>query len=216
MGPARLASRIGLSVAVLAAVTALGALAGFRLAGPGRPAAAVPTTADSLGPSAAATARAYPMAVTITVRDAGGRTLLRAPVGALDPVPTAGGFAPVDPPRWRQAVWVRYRPLVRPTDPARGTSYVYGHACHHHDCAFTALKDARRGGTVVVTGDGRQVVYRITSTSDDYPKSGPGSLAQQRNGVANRNVADRLVLITCAYDSGDVSLNNFVVVARRA
>jgi hypothetical protein len=156
------------------------------------------------------------MAVTITVRTPDGRTLLRAPVGALDPVRSAGGFAPVNPPRWRQAVWVRYRPLVRPTNPAHGTSYVYGHACHHHECAFTALAKAQRGGTVVVTGDGRRVTYRITSTSDDYPKAGPGSLAERRDGVANRNVADRLVLITCAYERGDVSLNNFVVVARRA
>jgi hypothetical protein len=71
-----------------------------------------------------------------------------------------------------------------------------------------------RGGTVVVDAGERQVVYRITATAADYPKSGPGSLATLRNGVADRTVARRIVLVTCAYERDDVSLNNFVVVGR--
>jgi hypothetical protein len=87
--------------------------------------------------------------------------------------------------------------------------------CRHHVCAFTALARAGRGGPVVVESGGRTTRYRITSTSSDFPKSGPGSLADRTTGVADRSVRNRLVLVTCDYDGGDVSLSNFVVVGTR-
>ena len=212
------------AVAFLVVVTALGAVLGFRMAGPGRGDSMRSAIAsDAVGPSSAGTSMSAAPSrssastgIAIVVRDQAGRAILRTRVGALDPERTGrASFAPVNPPRWNEAVWVRYRPLVPPIDTRRGTSYVYGHACHHHVCAFTELSRARPGGTIVVTGNGRTTTYRITGTSDDYPKSGPGSLAELRRGVANRSVPHRIVLITCAYERGDVSLNDFVVVGTR-
>lgn len=218
----------GLRAAVFVLVlAAAGAVAGFRLAAPGHaaqrggaPLAAAP--ADRL-PAAASRAAAPPGGhslrggvVHLAVRAPDGRPILTTTVGDLAPVAAAGGgFAPIDPPHWNQAVWVRYRPLVPPTDTARGTSYVYGHACHHHTCSFTDLFHAVPGGSITVTQGGRAVRYRIVRTSAAFPKTGPGSLAARRSGVANRSVPHRLVLVTCAYESGDVSLDNFVVVATR-
>jgi hypothetical protein len=147
------------------------------------------------------------------VRAADGRAILTTAVGAFDPVRAGDGYRPIDPPSWDRAVWVRYRPLVPPTDTADGTSYVYGHACRHHSCSFTELFRAAPGGSVTIDADGRRVEYRITSVSAAYPKTGPGSLAELRGGVADRSVARRLVLITCGYDGGDVSRTNVVVVA---
>ena len=202
-------------------LAAAGAVAGVRLTAPG---GAAPRTNASAGAASTAAdeavAREREVAVAggpvhLTVRAADGRPILATTVGALAPVRTGGGYAPIDPPHWNQAVWVRYRPLIPPTDTAHGTSYVYGHACHHHRCAFTRLFHATRGGSITVTQDGRAIRYQIVRTSADFPKSGPGSLAARTSGVADRSVPRRLVLITCAYESGDVSLNNFVVIARR-
>ena len=55
---------------------------------------------------------------------------------------------PVDPPHstaaeWNTAVWVKQS--AYPSAQSAGTSYIYGHACHHHQCPFTRLKDARVG-----------------------------------------------------------------------
>jgi len=85
MGRARLAS----GLAVIAVVTALGALAGFRLAGPERRPAPGRTAAEALGPSAAASTHAYPMAVTITVRSKVSRVPLRRVANGF----AAPGFA---------------------------------------------------------------------------------------------------------------------------
>ena len=200
-------------------LAAAGAVTGVRLTAPGgaAPHTGVPSASTPAG-TAVARGREVPVtggAAHLTVRASDGRLILATTVGALTPVRTAGGYAPIDPPRWNQAVWARYRPLIPPTDTAHGTSYVYGHACHHHTCAFTELFRATRGGSITVAQGGRSVRYRIVRTSADFPKSGPGSLAARTSGVADRSVSRRLVLITCAYETGDVSLNNFVVVARR-
>jgi hypothetical protein len=203
---------------------------GTHLAAPDRRAAAdqpsssIPTGNGSRVPDrAAAASRAEgnggpgdrATSVRLSVLSPTGRRLLTTVVDRLDPVRAGAGYAPVDPPVWNHAVWVRYRPLVPPTDTTRGTSYVYGHACHHHVCAFTALAGAARGGWIVVRSGAATVRYRITNTSADYPKSGPGSLAARTGGVANRGITHRIVLVTCAYDRGDVSLSNFVVVGTR-
>jgi hypothetical protein len=164
----------------------------------------------------APTARSHGSPIRLVVRAADGRTVLNSTVGVVDPKRvTGGGYAPIDPPAWDQAVWVRYRPLVAPDDTSDGTSYVYGHACHHHVCAFTRLDQVRPGASIVVDAGARSTRYVVTRTSAAYPKSGPRSLANRTSGVADRSIANRLVLITCAYETGDVSLNNFVVVAVR-
>ena len=104
---------------------------------------------------------------------------------------------------------------MSPADTTHGTAYLYGHACHHHVCAFTRLHRVDVGGTVTVRHGDTATTYRVTSASAAYPKQGEGSLADRRSGVANRAVPNRLVLVTCAYEQGDLSLNNFVVIARR-
>ena len=166
---------------------------------------AVPGPPPPLAPSGTA--------LRLVVRAASGQPILATTVGAFDPVAAGGGYAPIDPPLWNQAVWVRYRPLVQPTDTAHGTSYVYGHACRHHVCAFTDLARAARGGSITVARGAQSITYRVESVSAGYPKTGPGSLAELRGGVADRSVPRRLVLVTCDYGSDDVSRNNVVVVA---
>lgn len=187
---------------------------------PAPAAAAGPSTVATAGPGAPHTAPAPPathagsvLALTITNPD--GHVVLTTRIGQVDPVREAGGFAPIDPPAWNQAVWVRYRPLISPADTDRGTSYVYGHACHHHVCAFTRLARVTEGASIVVRTGGSQARYVVTRTSANFPKEGPGSLADRSSGVADRSVGHRLVLITCAYERGDLSLNNFVVIAKR-
>jgi hypothetical protein len=211
----------GFSAAAFVLVLATaGAVAGVRLTAPGDAARrGAPSVSARAGDAVAPVQREVPLpggVMDLTVRAPDGRLILTTTVGALAPVAVGDGYAPIDPPRWNQAVWVRYRPLVPPMDTTRGTSYVYGHACHHHTCAFTDLFHAAGGGSITLSQGARVVRYRIVRTSADFPKSGAGSLAARTSGVANRSVPDRLVLITCAYESGDVSLNNFVVVASRA
>lgn len=207
------------AAAFVLVLAAAGAVAGVRLAAPDRPTAhgSASSVATPTGTRTAA-ASEVPLSggvVHLTVRAPDGGLILTTTVGALTPTAAGSGYAPIDPPHWNQAVWARYRPLVPPTDTAHGTSYVYGHACHHHTCAFTELFRATPGGSITVTQGARSQQFRIVGASAGFPKSGPGSLAARRSGVANRSVPRRLVLITCAYETGDVSLNNFVVVASR-
>jgi hypothetical protein len=210
------------ALALLAVLGACGAVIATRMAAPdGSTGAAVagtvsPAAADRPHVSPAPAVISHGAPVRITVRAADGRRVLTSTVGRLDPRPAAGGgYAPIDPPAWNQAVWVSYRPLVSPADTAHGTSYVYGHACHHHVCSFTNLAEVRPGASVVVTAGQTSTRYTVTTASADFPKSGPGSLADRTSGVADRTIAHRIVLITCAYGHGDVSVDNFVVVAVR-
>ena len=201
--------------AVLAVLGASGAVIGMKLAAPdgAAPSAdAGPATPRSAPAPAVRTPRGP---VRLTVRTASGRQLVDTVVGGLDPVRRGDGYRPIDPPAWNQAVWVRYRPLVRPTNTSRGTSYIYGHACHHHVCAFTHLASVRPGGEVIVSSGAASATYRVVRASAGFPKRGPGSLADRTGAIADRTIARRIVLVTCAYEQGDVSLNNFVVVAVR-
>jgi len=213
-----------LKAAALLVLVAVCAVVGFRLAtahqSSGRPDAAPRSSTAPTTRSAQETTRTSrdvvpPSGTTLTITTAGGRRILSTTVGRYAPVRRGGNYAPVDPPHWNQAVWVRYRPLVPPVDTARGTSYVYGHACHHHVCAFTRLTRAGRGDVITVRRGSRTVRYTIVRTSADFPKSGPRSLANRDTSITDRTVRHRLVLITCAYETGDLSLNDLVVVAVR-
>lgn len=213
------------SLAFLALLGAAGAVIAMHATAPD--AARRPVAASTLPPvqavqavrgihtKPAPVAHAHGAPMRLVVRNPTGRTLVAASLGALSPTRVNGGYAPIDPPAWGQPVWVRYRPLVPPDDTVHGTSYVYGHACHHHVCAFTQLHRVRAGATVLVKAGSQTTRYVVTRTSADFPKTGPHSLAHRTSGVANRGMRNRLVLITCAYESGDVSLNNFIVVAVR-
>lgn len=217
-------------LALLGLLGAAGAVIAMDVTGPA--AAGRPGAATSGRPGAAATlppvqvtrgvdtrtvraGQVHRAPVRLIVRNPAGRTLVAATLGALSPTRVPGGYAPIDPPVWNQPVWVRYRPLVPPDDTAHGTSYVYGHACHHHVCAFTRLHRVQPGATVSVKAGAHTTRYVVTRTSADFPKTGPHSLAHRTTGVADRGIRNRLVLITCAYEHGDVSLNNFLVVAVR-
>ena len=54
----------------------------------------------------------------------------------------------VDPPhetpeQWNTAAWIRQ--AAYPGVHSTGTTYIYGHACLHRECAFNNLKYARQG-----------------------------------------------------------------------
>jgi hypothetical protein len=119
---------------------------------------------------------------------------------------------PVDPPhqtaaQWNTAAWVRQS--AYPSAKSAGTSYVYGHACHHHVCAFSRLLDAQLGDQVTVATTSAHLTYRIERVG-----LSPKSATALPSWAADSTVPGRLVLVTCAYESGDTSTDNIVVVAR--
>jgi LPXTG-site transpeptidase (sortase) family protein len=118
---------------------------------------------------------------------------------------------PVDPPHstaaeWNTAVWVKQS--AYPSAHSTGTSYIYGHACHYHQCPFTQLKDARIGDLVQVTLPTGVLTYQIERTGLS-PKTASALPAWSSDST----VRNRVVLITCAFEQGDASTNNIVVVA---
>ena len=119
---------------------------------------------------------------------------------------------PVDPPhstakQWDTAVWVKQS--TYPSSAGAGTSYVYGHACHHHVCPFTRLKDAAVGDQVAVKTSAQTLTYVIARSG-----LSPRTASSLPSWAADSTVPDRLVLVTCAFEKGDTSLNNIVVVAQ--
>ena len=119
---------------------------------------------------------------------------------------------PVDVPhntaeQWNTAVWVKQSSY--PSAPSNGTSYVYGHACHHHVCSFTRLKDVNVGDQVTVTTASATLTYRITRIG-----LSPKAATSLPSWASDSTVPNRLVLVTCAFEQGDTSRENIVVVAR--
>jgi len=118
---------------------------------------------------------------------------------------------PVDPPHstaaeWNTAVWVRQS--AYPSAHSTGTSYIYGHACHYHQCPFTQLKDARLGDLVRVTLPTGVLTYQIERTG-----LSPKTASALPAWASDSTVRNRVVLVTCAFEQGDTSTNNIVVVA---
>jgi len=126
-------------------------------------------------------------------------------VAPVDPISVASN-EPVDPPLWNTAVWVKQSSY--PSKRSKGTSYVYGHACHHHVCSFTRLKDAAVGDQVTVTTGAGMVAYRIARIG-----LSPKTASSLPRWASDSSVPDRIVLVTCAYETGDTSTDNIVVVA---
>ncbi len=117
----------------------------------------------------------------------------------------------VDPPhntaqQWNTAAWIEQ--AAYPSAPSTGTTYIYGHACHHHICPFTNLHQARIGDDVVITTPARTLTYTIRriGLSSKNNNSLPG-------WAANSTIKNRVVLVTCEYEYGDTSVNNIVIVA---
>jgi hypothetical protein len=122
-----------------------------------------------------------------------------------------GIYEPVDPPQWDTAVWLEQASF--PTAPGAGTVYVYGHACHHHICPFTAIQ---RHGASYTVHDGDRVTVTTATGVLTYQVCAVGSSPKSGNlqvPDCGTQVAGNLVLVTCEYESGDTSLNNIVVVA---
>ena len=118
---------------------------------------------------------------------------------------------PVDPPHttaaeWSTAVWVRQS--AYPSAQSTGTSYIYGHACHYHQCAFTQLKDARIGDLVRLALPSGVLTYQVERTG-----LSPKSASALPAWASDSTVPNRVVLVTCAFEQGDTSTNNIVVVA---
>jgi sortase (surface protein transpeptidase) len=85
---------------------------------------------------------------------------------------------------------------------------VYGHACHHHVCPFTQLKDAAVDDRVRIVTPAGTLTYRI-----DRIGLSPKSARSLPSWASDSTVRDRVVLVTCAYEEGDISTDNIVVVA---
>jgi hypothetical protein len=132
---------------------------------------------------------------------------------ATDVVPiNVASNEPVDPPHgtareWNTAVWVEQS--TYPSTPARGTTYVYGHACHYHVCPFTNLKDARVGDHLHATTAARASTYTIERIG-----LSPNTASSLPAWASDSTVPNRIVLITCAYEQDDTSTANIVVVTR--
>jgi LPXTG-site transpeptidase (sortase) family protein len=166
-----------------------------------------PVTAPVTAPApstASHPAASGPFSLIVTMRS--GR--ISTKVGSI----SVASNEPVDPPhdtaeQWNTAAWVKQS--TYPSTPDKGTTYVYGHACHYHVCPFTNLAEARVGDRVRVTTTSGTVTYTIQKM---------GLSARSANSLpswaSDSRVPDRLVLVTCAYEQGDTSTNNIVVVAR--
>ncbi len=136
-----------------------------------------------------------------------GTPVLQTAVGRLTaPIQPDGSWGQVEPPAWNVADWITQ--TAAPASATRQLTAVYGHACHHHICSFDRLAAARVGDLVHLITPAGKLSYRVSEVSQD-PKGGPGSL-----NALTRDAANTLVLVTCAYEQGDESLNNLVVAAR--
>lgn len=167
--------------------------------------------APTESPSSAAPADDEP----IGQRAAGGFTLVVAMASGdittkVAPISVASR-EPVDPPHstaeeWNTAVWVEQS--TPPSSPAAGTTYVYGHACHYHVCPFTDLKDA-------VVGDQISAITSAGSATYTIGRIGlsPKDADSLPSWASDSTVPNRIVLVTCAYEQGDTSTSNIVVVA---
>ena len=134
------------------------------------------------------------------------------PISAdVEPISVESGET-VDPPHstnkeWKTAAWVQQSTF--PTDGDQGTSYVYGHACHYHVCSFTNLKNVRVGDKVTVNAISGEMEYVVSKVG-----LSPKTAKSLPVWASDSTVPNRLVLVTCAFEQGDTSTENIVVVAK--
>jgi hypothetical protein len=120
----------------------------------------------------------------------------------------------VDPPhdtmrQWNTAAWIAQS--TYPAEPGRGTAYIYGHACQYIVCSFNDLIDARVGDTAQITTRTAELIYRV-----DRIGLGPKTASSLPVWAADSTVPNRIVLVTCAYETNGASPNNLIVVAHLA
>ncbi len=168
-----------------------------------------PSTATTPSATARATAPVSPSPhgdFSLVVKTAAGD--VSANVNSI----SVASHEPVDIPhktakQWNTAAWVRQSSY--PSVPSEGTTYIYGHACHHHLCAFTKLKDADVGNQVTITTASGTLNYRIRKIG-----LSPKAANSLPTWAADSTVPDRVVLVTCGFEQGDTSRQNLVLVAQ--
>lgn len=131
-------------------------------------------------------------------------------IGTIHVGTTNGHWDSIDPSVWNQAVY--WDTSALPGTDSAGTTYVYGHACKHHTCPFTALgllnPDQLKqliGGKIVVHTSRGTLTYTI-DTVGALPKSGSKTLST----VDTSKPGNRFRIVLCEYD-GFESLNNYYV-----
>lgn len=143
--------------------------------------------------------------MSLTIASPQGRLILSAPI---DPMAAQhnpdGSWAPITPPSLTRAVWMTQSAM--PAAPSTGTTAIYGHACIGLTCAFNNVASTPPQSTVTVQTRTAALRYRVTALTQ-YPKLGAQSLGSRRD------VANQLLLITCAYRPDGSSTNNLVLVA---
>lgn len=141
----------------------------------------------------------------LTIDSPQGRAILSAPI---DPMAAShnqdGSWAPIEPPSLSRAVWMSQS--APPAAPSSGTTAIYGHACIGLSCVFNNAVNTPLGSIVTLETNRTVLRYRVVSITQ-YPKTGAASLASRPN------IANQLLLITCAYRPDQSSVNNLVIVA---
>lgn len=142
--------------------------------------------------------------------------LAPAPVGAMDAQSNQLTVPPEPAGQDWSRTTVRIRQAAYPAYPSTGTTYVYGHACHHHICPFTAIQHLPGGGYTVNPGD--QVVIGTPTGILTYQVSRVASVQKHDAGplpqwASDSTVPNRVVIVTCEYEQGDTSNDNIVIVA---
>jgi hypothetical protein len=141
----------------------------------------------------------------VTIDSPQGTPILSAPIDPMTAQRNAdGSWASITPPSLTRAVWMSRSAM--PAAPSKGTTAIYGHACIGLICAFNNVVNTPRNSTVIVRTRAAVLRYRVTSLTQ-YPKVGAQSLESRRD------IANQLLLITCAYRSDVTSANNLVLVA---
>ena len=117
----------------------------------------------------------------------------------------------VDPPhetseQWNTAAWIRQ--AAYPRVHSTGTTYIYGHACRHRECAFNDLKYAGQGDVVVITTPERTLTYVI----DRIGLSSKSANSLPR-WASDSTIRDRIIFVTCEIENGKLTPNNLVLSA---
>jgi hypothetical protein len=142
---------------------------------------------------------------SVTIDSPQGTTILSAPIDPLTAQRNPdGSWAPVKPPSLTRAVWMTQSAM--PAAPSTGTTAVYGHACIGLTCAFNNVASTPANSIVIVRTNTATLRYRVVSLTQ-YPKTGAQSLGSRQD------MANQLLLITCAYHSDGSSTNNLVLIA---
>jgi LPXTG-site transpeptidase (sortase) family protein len=162
-----------------------------------------PPTGTAQSTAAAAPRPADPAGFALVVKtDAGNLPAQVAPM-------SVASRQLVDPPhdtpqQWDTAAWIVQ--AAYPAVHSTGTTYIYGHACHHHICPFTDLKQAKLGDPVLVTTATATLTYLIQRIG-----LSPKSASSLPDWASDSTVKNRLVLVTCEFENGDTSTNNIVI-----